>query len=202
MFNKEFLKLLKIELQMLKPIQYKNIEKEIGSLYLEYIKLYVQIYNITPSSNQKWSSINNCYFYALNIKTPKIFNYYSKKLTDDYFSLDVGSISGKAFLEYNNKSSETLINCLLKDLDKLNISYYDSTINSSLKHNGYKIIILYNSQTNYYHFIRQNNDNLWSCKFGLLDTIFTSDNPLLFTNDEFNNIKYDYVKTLEIVKPH
>lgn len=195
------LQLLFLELQMLLNCNNnKNIEEKIGNLYLKYIKLYISIYNNIPDSYQKWHSINNCYFYALNIKTPKIVNYCSNKVADDNFAIDVGSIGNKPFIEEDNISLETFIDCLYADLKYLNIHYYDSAINSSLKYNGYKIAIFYDYTNNLYHFARQNKDGLWSCKHGLEDSIYISDTPLSLINYPNYGYNYEYVKTLEIVK--
>ncbi len=193
--------LLNLKLKMLLSLfEFKKIEK-LSTLYLEYIKKYVNLYNQSPKYNQKWQSINNCYFYALNISTPLIINIYSKLLTDDYFSINVGNIAGMDFMEQQNQNEIELLNCLYHDLNELNIKCYESTINTPNKYNGYKILVLY-SDSHDYHFIRQNSDNLWSTKFGLEKDIFTSDNPLLLFNNPFDtSCSYKLVKCLEIVKP-
>ncbi len=191
-------------IKLYKYLLYINVTKkeyEIGNLYLNYIKDYIYLNNTIPNK-YTWKSWNICYFYALNIKTPRIFNYYSKKIVDDYFGLTVGSIANDPLDDEKDFNLDNFFNCLYADLDALNIKYYDSTINSENKHNGYKIAIYFNNQNKDYHFARQNEDSLWSSKYGLKKTIFVSDNPLIFQNNPFiPESKYEYIKTLEIKKP-
>lgn len=190
--------LLKIKIKMYLLCLNK---KKVLNLYLDYIKKYVSIYNEIPSFNQKWQSINNCYFYALNLDTPLLINLYAKILTSDMFSINVGNISGLDFCELEKQNEDSLLNCLYNDLRELNIQYYETNINSPLEHNGYKIIVLYDSINNLYHFIRQNKNGLWSAKFGLNPNIYASDNPLLLYNYPTDQYNYKLLKTLEIVKP-
>ena len=54
-----------------------------------------------------------------------------------------------------------------------------------------------------YHFVRQNSDGSWSSKLGYEECIVKSDNPLNYLNDNIYDVStnYEYVKTLELVKP-
>lgn len=161
-------------------------------MYREFLKDYIRICKSNPSydKDSKWKLYRegNCYCYSLMIPTPEVFisNYRCKSGYD--FSHDIGFISGK---EYSDDIDVCYDN-LRSDLDFLGINYYDSDIDSSNKHDGYKIAF-YKSIDDF-HFLRQNNDGTWSHKKGY-DQIIERINPEDTLFDDFK-----LIKTLEIVK--
>ena len=202
-------KLIKIfksyKLNGIRYYNYKKLKKEVYDLYRYYLKLYVLYTGNKVLSSDTWSSQNNCYFYALNLPTPIIFpNIYNEMFLDSFYC-DLGVISNLEVLEDKDFTLDNFLKYIYSDLDALNIKYYPSTINSELKHDGYKIAIFFDEYNKDYHIIRQNNDGLWSQKYGQMDIISVSDNPLNFLNNPLYNTrrkpKYEYIQTLELVKP-
>lgn len=167
-------------------------ELDLLKMYREFLREYISISKENPSfeKDYRWNLYNegNCYCYALMLPTPGAFirAYYSKDKHE--FPHDVGFLSGK---EYSDDIDVCYDN-LRSDLDYLGIDYYDSDIDSSNKHNGYKIAFL--KSINDFHFLRQNIDGTWSHKKGY-DQIIERINPEDTLFDDFK-----LVKTLEIVK--
>lgn len=162
-------------------------------IYREFLKDYIRICKSDPSydKDSKWILYREGNCYSLIISTPEVFisNYRCKSGYD--FSHDVGFVSGHNYSDYVSDCIDNL-KYDLDYLDYLEIDYYDSDIDSSNKHNGYKIA-LYKSIDDF-HFIRQNNDGSWSHKKGY-DQIIERINPEDTLFDDFK-----LVKTLEIVK--
>ena len=167
--------------------------KEIRKLYREYLKLYVKLNRMIPEFDDgKFKGNVNCYFYALDLPLP--------------FCTNLGEISGLEFFDYkfSNPTSSDLLDYVYTDLDTLNIKAYDSAINMSPKNNGYKIVIFMEVNKDYdYHFVRQNIDGSWSSKLGYKKCVVKMYNPLDYLNDNINHDRtsYEYIKTLELVKP-
>lgn len=184
---------------------YMKLKKEVYNLYRDYLKLYVIYSGNKVLSSDSWPYQNNCFYYALNLPTPDIFVLTYDKMFLDSFYLDLGVISNLPLLDDREFTLNTFLYYVYSDLDTLNIKYYPSTINSEIKHDGYKIALFYDEDNRDYHIIRENNDGLWSQKHGLMDIISIVDNPLDFLNNHPYDIsgysKYEYVQTLELVKP-
>ena len=181
--------------------------QEIRRLYREYLKLYVKISRMIPEyDNGKYKGNINCYFYALDLTLPYVFKESFERITKHPFCTNLGEISALKFFRDNfaNPTSSDLLDYVYTDLDTLKIKAYDSGINIPLHHNGYKIaIFVENNKRSDYHFVRQNIDGSWSSKIGYEELIVKSDNPLDYLNDNLFEIKtnYEYIKTLELVKP-
>lgn len=180
---------------------------EIRRLYREYLKLYVRINRMIPEYDEgKFKGNINCYFYALDLTLPYVFKESFERITHHPFCTNLGEISALKYFRDNFivPTPCDLLDYIYTDLDTLKIKAYDSTINSPLKHNGYKIaIFMEDNKRHDYHFARQNIDGSWSSKIGYEELIVKSDNPFDFLNENLFGIEtnYEYVKTLELVKP-
>ncbi len=175
-------------------------------LYRRYLKLYVKISPSKVKSDEEWPYYNNCYFYALDLPTPKEFSLVCQNnLTSDrtFFKTYVGLISKEENSKNALKSEKALLDLVYADIDALNIKAFDSSIFSENKHNGYKIAIFYDGKSFRpdYHFVRQNEDGIWSSKLGYEPEFTYSDNPLNYINNNNPFRKYELIKTLELVKP-
>lgn len=174
--------------------------RRIIELYGEYLKLLVQIQSPIPNPKRDYRLFyGNCYFYAFGLPIVYLFRKkFSKIFKPENFELNVGDISGLNILEAPN-NKEDLLECLYSDLDFLKIRFFESDISSSVAHEGYKVGIFFNSydEDGDYHFIRQNANGLWSQQFGFRGLVYWSDNPI----EELEAECYEYVKTIEIVKP-
>ena len=195
---------------LLKPYKRKRYEvlTEIRYLYREYLQLIVKLQKSNPSyNNGKCIPYKNCYFYALDLPLPKIFKLAYEKVSSEKINTDLGMISypEDVYRIYTPNTSEQTLDYLASDLDALNIKSYASTINLPPQHNGYKIAIFSSkSGKDYdYHFIRQNQDGSWSSKIGYEDCVVKMNNPNDYLNDNIFNFptNYEYLKTIEIVKP-
>lgn len=167
-------------------------ESEVLKIYRDYIKLSMKVSFNNPSfeSDIKSYPNGNCYCYALGFNTPRIISSKYFESCSRTLRHNVGFISGLPC--YNNKKD--IINALEGDLSSLGIDFYDTSYDSENKYGGYKIA-LYKSYYDF-HFLRQNSDGTWSDKKGYSNRIERYDTlPLIVSRD------YDYVKTLEIVKP-
>ena len=175
-----------------------ELDSKIHLLYNEYLKLYVQVDKKTPEFNDNWQfPHSSCYYYALNLPTPIIFESIYEELTDYPFESHLGSISNLPYQDNFNKND--VLEYLYSDLDALKIKWYDSEIESFPKHDGYKIVLLVNEtpDDSDFHFVRQNNNGLWSEKYGCGSEVVSIITPEEFLKDPI----YKYVKTLELVKP-
>ena len=177
--------------------------KEIRRLYREYLKLYVRINRMIPDYNEgRFKGRIN----ALDLSLPNIFSESFTRITNFPLCTNIGEISGLKFFNYrfNEPTPADLLDYVYTDLDTLKIKVYNSAINLPIRHNGYKIVIfMENNKRRDYHFVRQNSDGSWSSKIGYEELIVKSDNPFDYLNDNLFDIKtnYEYVKTLELVKP-
>ena len=181
--------------------------QEIRRLYREYLKLYVKICRMIPEYEEgRYKGNINCYFYALDLSLPYVFSESFERITNLPFCTNLGEISALKYFRKNFivPTASNLLDYVYTDLDTLKIKAYDSAINLPIRHNGYKIaIFMENNKRKDYHFARQNSDGSWSSKIGYEEVIVKSDNPLDYLNDNLYGIKtdYEYVKTLELVKP-
>ena len=181
--------------------------KEIRRLYREYLKLYVKICRMIPEYEEgRFKGNINCYFYALDLPLPNVFSESFESITNLPFCTNLGEISALKYFRHRFlvPTSTDLLDYVYTDLDTLKINAYDSAINLPIRHNGYKIAIFFeNNKRRDYHFVRQNSDGSWSSKIGYEELIVKSDNPFDYLNDNLFDIKtnYEYVKTLELVKP-
>ncbi len=209
---KEKLKLADIFLELTSLLKNRELTKEIANkeirkLYREYLKLYVKLNRMIPEFDDgKFKGNVNCYFYALDLPLPYVFKGLFEKITGIPFCTNLGEISGLEFFDYkfSNPTSSDLLDYVYTDLDTLKIKAYDSAINMSPKNNGYKIAIFMEVNKDYdYHFVRQNIDGSWSSKLGYKKCIVKMYNPLDYLNDNINHVRtsYEYIKTLELVKP-
>ena len=181
--------------------------KEIRRLYREYLKLYVRINRMIPDYDEgRFKGNINCYFYALDLSLPYVFSESFERIINRQFCTNLGEISALKFFGKNFivPTPSNLLDYVYTDLDTLKIKVYNSAINLPLRHNGYKIVIFMENNKRYdYHFVRQNSDGSWSSKLGYEECIVKSDNPLNYLNDNIYDVStnYEYVKTLELVKP-
>ena len=183
-------------------------DKNITKLYGKYLKLLVQMENIAPL---KELLHGNCYFYALGLPIPSEFRYKYSALTTFDFQVNVGDISNyqSLFTALNPVTTmyyyQNLLDALKSDLDFLKIKQYASDINDTPKHEGFKIAIFSDNDRKRgdYHFARQTKNGVWLQKFGYYNGIIKTDNILDYMDDynKKQDTNYEYVKTLELVKP-
>lgn len=189
--------LLKVYSEMLKlylrlKSNDKISESEVLRIYREYLKLSMKMSFNIPSfiEDRDDYKSGNCYCYAIGFTTPRIIGEKYYESSNHTLRHDVGFISG---IPYSN-NRKCLIDSLESDLEKLGIDFYDCNPDSKNIHGGYKIA-LYRSFIDF-HFLRENGDGSWSHKLGYGNKIERFDTlPLIVNRD------YDFVKTLEIVKP-
>lgn len=164
---------------------------ELLKTYRLFLRDYMKLLRENPSyeidRNSTLYRDGNCYSYALRLPTPRIFSDNYKAKTGYDFSHDIGFLSDR---EYSNDIC-TCYDNLRCDLDFLGIHYYESDIDKSNNHGGYKILFLKSYDD--FHFLREDSDGTWSHKRGYDSFIErTSYDSELF--DDFKR-----VKTLEIV---
>lgn len=185
----------------------KVANTEIRRLYREYLKLYVQVSRMIPEYDDgKFKGNMNCYFYALDLSLPNVFKNSFERITGIPFCTNIGELSALKYFSNNFiiPTSTDLLDYVYTDLDTLKINVYDSAINMLPRHEGYKIaIFMENNKRHDYHFARQNSDGSWSSKIGYEECIVKSDNPFNYLNENLFEVKtnYEYIKTLELVKP-
>lgn len=166
---------------------------EVYELYREYLKLSVKLSTNSPLFDEKEGKYNNCncYCYALGITAPDIFaKTFEYKEIDD-FCHNIGFMTNEM---HSSSDLDDNLYWLQKDLEKLEIDSYECTMLGDAKHGGYKIAFFKSPYD--FHFIRQNIDGIWSHKLGYTPTIEKVEMP-----QERVLGRYNYVKTLEIVKP-
>ena len=180
-----------------------QLRRQILVLYREYLSLVLKLQSLKPDAVSNYSLRNsNCYLYALALPVPIIFKRTYNKLIRDDFGFDLGEYANyKALFRETNFTKNNLIERLESDLAYFQIDFFESSIDSVIKHNGYKINLYMNRDAKDYHFIRQNKDGLWSDKNGYKGTIKEVLNSHLDEGCVNNKMFYEYVKTLEIVKP-
>lgn len=179
-------------------INNSNSSNVILELYYKYLKLLVQIQSPLADVKYDYRLHNgNCHFYALCLPMPYVFKKKYEQVGNLKFQIDVGEISGDST---RIRTESELLEKLYSDFEFLKIRYYDSAINKDPQYGGYKIAIFIDPFYDY-HFVRQNIDGMWSQKIGYKGDIYCfNENPLDFINAN-NNLCYEYIKTIEIVKP-
>lgn len=169
------------------PSSYDTIS--IYKLYRQYLKLSMKISTNKPKYNSDKTSYpyGNCYSYALGFHCPEEFAKIFDEKCAIAFPFNIG-LMNSFFTSYDKLSSD-----LDSDLDSLDIKHYDIDYDEPCSHGGYKIS-LYETDDDF-HFIRENSDGSWSHKIGF--------------DGEVSKVKpskyllgyYEYIKTMEIVKP-
>lgn len=180
-------------LQLYKEIFTKKLSvKDIENIYIEYLKLKVQLGNKTPSFNSKNDKYRyvNSFNYAIDVVLPEFINNKCIKISSNIIRYNLGFISGETFA-YTDQSK---LDNLITDIETLNIKWFETNIAHPNEHGGYKIA-LYSDGMDYYYLMRQNIDNSWSMKFDGYSKIIQLEKPKPIRN------YYKLVKTLEIVKP-
>ena len=167
-------------------------------LFKEYLQLAVQVQPAIPS-DQKLRNTSN-YLYALGIAIPTYFRKTYEREMVDQFGIDVGELSG--FIPFGDSiiSEKRFLERLYSDLDALKIQAYDSSITKRPTHEGFKIACFLEKNGTDFHFMRENPDGTWSQKVGRAKKVYTYDD-IEDNLTEHNLYDYDYVKTLELVKP-
>ncbi len=166
---------------------------DVLDLYREYLKLSVKLGTNSPVFDEKFGKYAhcNCYCYALGITAPYEFvKRYEYKEIDD-LSHNLGFMDDR--FRYSLDLDMNLSG-LQSDLELLGIDSYETTMLHEPSHNGYKIAFF--KAYDDFHFIRQNSDGSWSHKLGYTPKIERIEMP-----QERVLGRYNYVKTLEIVKP-
>lgn len=169
------------------------------ALYSEYLKILVQIQNPIPDvkdDNLLYSGC--CYLYAMAFLIPKKFEEKFQQIFRSFFPVDVGDISG-CDLSDPIADTNSLLERLYSDLDYLKIKWYESDINKPIVHNGYKIAVFFENgyEDPDYHFMRQTKSGIWHHQGGYFETPLETTTPI----QDNKNDGYEYVKTIEIVKP-
>lgn len=166
---------------------------EVYELYREYLKLSVKLGTNQPFFDEKEGKYNNCncYCYALGITAPDIFAKTFEYKEIDNFCHNIGFMTDE--MHASTDLNDNLF-WLQKDLELLGIDYYECTMLGDTHHGGYKIAFF--KAPFDFHFIRQNMDGSWSHKLGYNPIIEKVEMP-----QERVLRKYNYIKTLEIVKP-
>lgn len=166
--------------------------KDIENIYIEYLKLKVQLGDKIPrfnEKNDKYRHVNN-FNYVLDIHFPECINNIYLKKAANSIRYSLGFISGEPFA-YTDQSK---LDNLVADLETLNINWFESTIEQPNEHGGYKIV-LYSDGIDDFYMLRQNTDASWSGK------IYNTSKIIQLKKPEPINDFYKLVKTLEIVKP-
>lgn len=192
--NKE----LEIRLKIMNIYKYLYLHRKLSSaeilkLYIEYLKLSVCLGTNSPvfEENLKKYNHTNCYCYALGIDYPRLFFERYLYAEIDSFYHELGFISRCSKPYVISKKIENLY----KDLETLNIRFYETDIDSQTKHDGYKIAFYNCDNSCDFHFFRQNIDGSWSEKQGYSSRFFKVSKLEPVVGN------YKLVKTLEIVKP-
>lgn len=104
--------------------------------------------NYSPSDWKEYKEAS-CYSYAINLPINRF--------------ILVGDILGNGINE--KASDEELLSVLKKEIRFLGAEIQLTTEDSKVEKNEYKICLIRDPRTGYYHFFRQDNDFLWSHKF-------------------------------------
>ena len=196
--EKRLLEIIKHKLRY--KLNKKETMKKIISLYQEYMQLDVYYHDSIPKYISNEISNYNCYYYALDIKIPQLFLDCIKVIfNNDMFSNSVGFISKGYDFKYEELTKDSLLTDFFNDLDFLNITKFESSIEEKCENNGYKIAIYIDENQTDYHFLRQNIDGEWSGKWGYFSLPnLEKPNPIIISP---GRECFELVKTYEIVKP-
>lgn len=106
--------------------------------------------NVKYNPNKwKYAMKSGCYPYAINIFIDKF--------------LLIGDLIGKPCNE--KVSDEKLIKTFLKEMEFLKYEVKEIDSYQEIKENEWKVYIQREEHTGYYHFLRQDEDGIWSHKF-------------------------------------
>ncbi len=180
-----------------------TLERNILVLYREYLSLVLKLQSLNPDKVNNNSLRNsNCYLYALALPVPMIFKRTYNKLIHNDFGFDVGVYSNyKPLFRETYCTKSNLVERLESDLSYFKIDFFKSSIDSKLEHNGYKISLYINRDFKDYHFLRQNPNGIWMDKNGYKGIIKEVTSDHLEEGMDNEGRFYEYVETLEIVKP-
>ena len=178
----------------------EQLRHDIHELYNKYLKICVCLDKKAPDYNGgMWPYKNNCYYYALNLREPKMFQDIYTEIFYEGFYNRLGEIGGKPLPR--RFTEKEILEGLYADLDALKIRSYESGLNKENNNGGYKIALYMRDKDVIgipdFHFIRQNSDGTWSEKNGYNDGIHVVSDPHNLTSHS----NYEYIQTLELVKP-
>lgn len=180
-------------LKLYKKLFTKKLDaKDIENIYVEYLKLKVQLGDKIPCFNEKTDKYRyvNSFGYALGIDLPECINKKYSKVASDLIRYNLGFISGENFA-YTDQSK---LDNLLADIEALNIKWFETNIEQPNEHGGYKIAFYCDDIKDFY-IMRQNIDGSWSGKVYYMNKIIHLEKPEPLSD------YFKLVKTLEIVKP-
>lgn len=190
------LKRKKALLTIYKKLLSCKTSEEVMNLYVEYLKIMVN----APLCNDYFGNkIGNCYTYALGFICPDLFNISSKILSGGPININVGFISSDKKSTVRVKSEKEVLDNFYADCEELKIKVFNSKVNASFKHNGYKVFIFvpYDiKETGDFHFVRQNYNGELIHKNGYLGEVVRLNSLEEIDKD------YQLVKTLELVRPN
>ena len=201
--DRKVLNVYKSILDILQSVNKVKSAEELMELYVEYLKLQVQISTNKPAFQicPEGFRYGNCYTYALDLKCPDVFWIKSKEF-DWYGSMgfDPGIVTNKKRVCIRNLSEKMLFDSFYQDCEGLNLEVFDrDLLCPAPKCNGF-IIYMYKSiyiKDDYdFHFVRVNADGTLSHRNGYGGSI----KKIKSLRDV--DKKYELVRTLEIVKPN
>ncbi len=166
-------------------------------LYLEYLKVIVQLQSKLPSLRRDQFSYacGNCYSYALGYSFPKSFKRILDQVNEGKFNFNLGFIGNR--MELLTKNYRQMLDNFYLDCEALQVEVFDTDAYSINQHGGYKVMLFFEREGCDFHFIRQNTNGSWSERYGLNGQIQL---VRRFVPPVIKN-HYDLVKTLEVVKP-
>lgn len=200
--DRKVLNVYKSILDILQSVNKVKSAEELMELYVEYLKLQVQISTNKPAFQicPEGFRYGNCYTYALDLKCPDVFWIKSKEF-DWYGSMgfDPGIVTSKKRVCIRNLSEKMLFDSFYQDCEGLNLEVFDrDLLCPAPKCNGF-IIYMYKSiyiKDDYdFHFVRVNADGTLSHRIGFNGII----SPLSCLSDVRK--MYKLIGAFEIVKP-
>lgn len=197
--ERQLLNVYKGILDIFHALKKAKSKDEVVELYVEYLKLQVQLSTNYPKFEVKPKGFRygNCYTYALDLKCPDIFWNKYKLLYEIGMDFDVGLVS-KRKLYVENSNERMLLDSFYKDCEALKIKVFNSSFDDNLKNNGYKVLMFKSMNIGYtydYHFVRVNKDGVLSHMNG------HNGNVEILQSLGHVSSCYEFVKSFEIVKP-
>ena len=194
---------IKLELLKLKNrVALVSSVQDLRVLYAEYCKLNIFLMNNISNYEVDYelfsNDFGNCYTYALGLDCPNVFYKKFEEFEKGYRDFSIGFISNPMvtgdLCRCSDFSNKLMFN-LIKDLEDLQIEYFDSDFGIKNIHGGSKIAIFYNNGfiCRDFHVIRENIDGSWSEKCGYGGNVQIIDEP--------QNNPYHLLKVLELKKP-
>ena len=171
-----------------------------------FLKLLRKYFILLTLSQQKSSEnlpesfcVSNCYLYALDLPMPSSFVELYNSLSAGPFKLFPGELSGLSVVHkpLSNLEFCTRITC---DLNTLGIEHFNVDKDAKPTHGGYKMACFLGDKGIDGHFARQEESGIWTHQKGYGGEIDVMDEKD-FGYYHNGLIGYDYVKTLELVKP-